>query len=74
MLSMNKKKAKKDVLKQVDFLLSTYCDGCFLHKQLVRDNGRTHAHRFCINQCTVGESLKLIGGNLNKKTEKPPIQ
>lgn len=70
---MNKKKGKKDVLKQVDLLLSTYCDGCFLHNQLVRDSGRTQAHRFCINQCTVGETLKKMGTNLNQNTEKPPI-
>lgn len=71
---MKKKKGKKAMLKQVDSLLNTYCDGCFLHKQNVLDNGRTYAHRFCINQCTVGESLKQIGANLNQNTEQPPIQ
>ena len=70
--SMKKKKVKKEAYKQVDFLLSTYCEGCFLHKQIVKDLGRTHAHRFCINQCTVGESLKQIGTSLNISTEKPP--
>ena len=70
---MKKKKEKKEACKQVDFLLTTYCDGCFLHKQLVKELGRTHAHRFCINKCTVGESLKQIGSSLNKRIEKPPV-
>ena len=71
---MNNKRVKKEAFRQLDYLLKTYCEGCFLHKQLVGEYGRTHAHRFCINQCTVGESLKQIGGSLNKNnTEKPPI-
>ena len=70
---MKKKKEKKEVYKQVDILLSTYCENCFLHRQLVKDQGRTRAHRFCINQCTVGESLKKIGASLHQPIEKPPI-
>lgn len=70
---MSKKKGNRQVLKQVDTLLNTYCNGCFLHKQFVQEQGRTYAHRFCINQCTVGDSLKQMGAFLNRDTEKPPI-
>lgn len=64
---MDKKSAKKAAFLKVDYILTSYCDGCFLHKQLVEDLGRTHAHRFCISECTVGDQLKKIGNGLNNK-------
>ncbi len=62
---MREKGHKKRMYKQVDHLLSTYCQGCFLHKQLAADHGRRYAHRFCITQCTVGEQLRRMGNQLN---------
>ena len=62
---MRERGHKKRTFKQVDHLLNTYCQGCFLHKQLVADHGRRHAHKFCITNCTVGEQLKLMGSQLN---------
>ena len=63
---MRERGHKKHTFRQVDHLLNTYCHGCFLHKQLVTEQGRRHAHRFCITKCTVGEQLKRIGSQLNE--------
>ncbi|WP_455663152.1 zinc-finger domain-containing protein [Pradoshia sp.] len=64
---MRERGHKKNTFRQVDRLLNTYCEGCFLHKQLVTDHGRRHAHRFCITKCTVGEQLKMMGSQLNEE-------
>jgi hypothetical protein len=52
---------RKELLTQVEALMSQYCDGCFLHLQLKKESGKRFAHRFCITQCTVGEQLKEYG-------------
>ncbi|GIN60828.1 hypothetical protein J27TS8_08210 [Robertmurraya siralis] len=55
---------RKDVLIEVEELLSSYCKDCFLHKYHKKEIGRTYAHRFCITQCTVGEKIKTVGKQL----------
>ena len=60
-----KQSVRKEVLYQVESLLSEYCEGCFLHQQIKKEKGRRKAHRFCISQCTVGEKLKEYGQKLN---------
>ncbi|WP_257984365.1 zinc-finger domain-containing protein [Neobacillus cucumis] len=56
---------RKELLSQVEGLMNQYCNGCFLHKYLKREDGRRAAHRFCITQCTVGEQLQEYGKKLN---------
>ncbi len=58
---------RKEILQDIEKTLMTYCQGCFLKKHFRTEYGATHAHRFCISQCTVGEQLKLYGDRLNGK-------
>ncbi|MCM3588746.1 zinc-finger domain-containing protein [Mesobacillus maritimus] len=44
--------------------MNTYCNECFLKKQLKKDYGKRYAHQFCINNCTVGEQIKVCGEKL----------
>jgi hypothetical protein len=57
---------KMIVMNEIDITLGTYCDGCFLKKQLSKDHGKTVAHRFCITKCTIGDHLKFLGDEMNK--------
>ncbi len=57
---------KKSVTDEIDSSIENYCSGCFLKNQLVIDKGKTAAHDFCINGCTVGEHLQFLGDQLNR--------
>ena len=57
---------KSTVIREIDEMLETYCDGCFLKRELKSNGGKTKAHRFCISLCTVGEHLQFLGKELNK--------
>jgi len=57
---------KLTVIREIDEMLETYCDGCFIKRELKSNGGKTVAHRFCITQCTVGEQLRFLGSELNK--------
>lgn len=54
------------VMNEIDEILDTYCDGCFVKRQLTKDKGKTAAHSFCITTCTIGEHLKFLGQEMNK--------
>lgn len=56
-----------EIINQIDQLVDTYCDGCFVKTQLRKEKGKTIAHDFCIHSCTVGEEIKLIGEKLYTK-------
>ncbi|MCM2531887.1 zinc-finger domain-containing protein [Neobacillus pocheonensis] len=55
---------RRELLSRVENLIVEYCEGCFLHQQLKKEEGRRLAHRFCISQCTVGEKLQEYGKKL----------
>ncbi|RSD26566.1 zinc-finger domain-containing protein [Mesobacillus subterraneus] len=55
---------RKQILAEVETLLSTYCNGCFLKKHHQQENGKRYAHRFCITECTVGNQIKACGNRL----------
>lgn len=55
-----------EVIKQIDELLSSYCDGCFLRSYYRKEHSKTKAHKFCIHQCTVGGMIQTKGKYLNK--------
>ncbi len=57
---------KVKVIREIDDLLETYCDGCFIRRELKSNGGKKMAHRFCIHSCTVGEQLQFLGQELNK--------
>ncbi|WP_042457676.1 zinc-finger domain-containing protein [Neobacillus dielmonensis] len=56
---------RKELLNQVEGLMLKYCEGCFLHRHLIKESGRRAAHRFCISQCTIGERIKQYGEKLS---------
>ena len=57
---------KVSIINEIDEMLTTYCEGCFVKTQLRKDEGKTAAHRFCISNCTVGSQLQFLGNELNK--------
>ena len=61
---------KTDVIKEIDVLTDTYCDECLVKIQLRKERGKTGAHRFCIESCTVGEQLQFLGQELLKICSK----
>jgi hypothetical protein len=60
---------KTIIMLEIDTVIDTYCSGCFLKRQLAKDKGKTAAHRFCIDGCTVGDQLKFLGSQLNKTSK-----
>ncbi|GKV55388.1 MULTISPECIES: zinc-finger domain-containing protein [unclassified Sporosarcina] len=60
---------KLTVMTEINEMLDTYCEGCFIKKQLAKDCGKTGAHQFCIQTCTIGEQLRFLGNEMNKYTE-----
>lgn len=56
---------KKAIYKELTELQDEYCKDCFI-KQFRKEFGKTYAHSFCINKCTVGEKLKSYGDVLTK--------
>lgn len=46
-------------------IVTQYCEGCFLYQHLRETEGKRAAHRFCIKQCTVGDALKEYGKKLS---------
>ncbi|QPC46641.1 zinc-finger domain-containing protein [Mangrovibacillus cuniculi] len=55
---------RTSAIKEVDYLLETYCEGCLVKQVMKKDRGRKGAHQFCISSCTVGEQLKKLGEEL----------
>lgn len=52
------------IISEIDQIIQTYCDGCFVRTQLRKEKGKTGAHHFCISDCTVGEEIKRKGQKL----------
>ena len=57
---------KTSVITEIDELLDLYCEGCLVKKHLTQERGKTEAHKFCIEECTVGEQLRFLGSEMNK--------
>ncbi|MCL6796535.1 zinc-finger domain-containing protein [Bacillus altitudinis] len=58
---------KKTAVKELTDLQDTYCSDCLIKKHFRKEFGKTYAHSFCIQQCTVGEKIKQYGNELLKK-------
>ena len=61
---------KIDVMKDIDELTDMYCVECLVIRDLRKTRGKQGAHRFCIEQCTVGEQLQFLGQEMMKIQEK----
>lgn len=57
---------KLSIINEIDEMLASYCEGCFVRTQMRKEQGKTAAHRFCISNCTVGTQLQFLGNELNK--------
>lgn len=57
---------RMSVVKEIDELVDQYCEGCLVRTQLSKERGKTGAHRFCINGCSIGEQLQFLGNELLK--------
>ncbi|NQD64560.1 zinc-finger domain-containing protein [Bacillus haikouensis] len=55
---------RKQVVNKVDELIDTYCRDCLLKAYFRKESGKAKAHRFCIEECTVGEQIKIYGDQL----------
>lgn len=55
---------RASVVKNIDAIMELYCEGCLLKSHLRKASGKAQAHRFCIEQCTVGEQLRKKGEEL----------
>ncbi|MCR2820179.1 zinc-finger domain-containing protein [Lederbergia panacisoli] len=55
---------RSKVFNEIDELITSYCEGCFLHLHFKKEFSKTYAHKFCINQCTVGQKLQEKGNIL----------
>ncbi|MCP1123247.1 zinc-finger domain-containing protein [Bacillus sp. AFS018417] len=56
---------RKQLITEVNDLLETYCDGCFLQQHFRKEHSKYYAHSFCIRQCTIGAKLKEYGNRLS---------
>ena len=65
---------KVSVMKEIDELTDTYCTDCLVIRDLRKKRGKTGAHRFCIEQCTVGEQLQFLGKELLKIADDDKLQ
>ena len=61
---------KVSVMKDIDELTDMYCSDCLIIRDLRQKRGKTKAHQFCIEKCTVGEQLQFLGKELMKISER----
>ena len=54
------------IVDEIDELLQDYCEDCLVKKQMRKERGKTGAHKFCIESCTVGEQIQFLGQELLK--------
>ncbi len=54
------------IMEEIDGVMDRYCDNCLVKKALNQERGKTAAHRFCIEECTIGDQLKFLGDEMNK--------
>lgn len=60
---------RKKILMEVGEILDTYCTECLVKQALRKDYGKNQAQSFCINECTVGAEIKILGDQLVHRRE-----
>lgn len=60
---------RESIIEEIDELTDRYCESCLVKKTLVRERGKTSAHRFCIQECTIGDQLRFLGEEMVKFTK-----
>lgn len=49
---------------QINKLEHKYCKGCLIKQTLRREENKSAAHQFCISECSVGQTIKMYGNQL----------
>lgn len=57
------------IMQEIDSVIDRYCEGCLVKQTLNKERGKTAAHLFCIETCTIGDQLRFLGNEMNKMTE-----
>ncbi|MCM3236751.1 zinc-finger domain-containing protein [Heyndrickxia oleronia] len=52
---------RRTILEDMNTIITTYCEGCFVKSALRKEYNKGYAHQFCIRECTVGEQIKKYG-------------
>lgn len=65
---------KSAIIKDIDELMEMYCKDCLVIRDLRKERGKSKAHQFCIEHCTVGEQLQFLGNELIKYNERNDIE
>ena len=55
---------EKEAIAAIDKLMNTYCHQCLLKSHIKHTQGKTQAHHFCINECSIGKEIKQLGNEL----------
>ncbi|HDG6064203.1 TPA: zinc-finger domain-containing protein [Staphylococcus aureus] len=56
--------SEQNALAKIDDLMKTYCNQCPIKTRLRKLEGKTKAHHFCINECSIGKEIKQLGNEL----------
>ncbi|MCQ9287665.1 zinc-finger domain-containing protein [Staphylococcus gallinarum] len=56
--------SEKEAIDAIDYLMNTYCNQCLLKSYKRKTEGKTQAHHFCINECSIGKQIKQLGNEL----------
>ncbi|HLR11399.1 MAG TPA: zinc-finger domain-containing protein [Sporosarcina sp.] len=57
---------KETIIEEIDEMMDTYCTHCLVKQALSKERGKKGAHRFCIEQCTIGEKIQWMGREMMK--------
>ncbi|UXR70609.1 MULTISPECIES: zinc-finger domain-containing protein [unclassified Staphylococcus] len=52
---------KRQAIETIDTLMADYCTQCLIKSHLRKEESKTSAHHFCINECSVGQRIQALG-------------
>ncbi|MBF1992191.1 zinc-finger domain-containing protein [Staphylococcus schleiferi] len=56
--------SKKNAIAEIDQLSQQYCEQCLVKSYIRKVKGKTQAHHFCINECSIGKQIRQLGNEL----------
>nr|WP_203232877.1 zinc-finger domain-containing protein [Staphylococcus sp. MI 10-1553] len=56
--------SEKKAIASIDQLSQQYCEHCLVKAHLRKTKGKTQAHHFCINACSIGKQIQQLGNEL----------
>lgn len=61
---------RKQLIREIDEMTDTYCEGCLVKQSLTKERSKTNAHRFCITQCSIGLRIQRMGEAMMQDSKK----